>query len=352
MTTIEERLRGALAEEAEATSVDVLRMRDELTDRLDRRQRRSWVLPSVAASVLVVAALGGVQVLRGEDTPQTVSPSGGVDDEFSCPQTRQVDLSGTQDEFRPDLVGRTPAAVADEYNAPRWEFLEDGDTARLQLGNADGSLGSETRYERRGGEWRIVSSEACGNGSPGTPTSEALRLGVHGSEPWPATDALSIGSPRRSPVLVDDRGVYDYSGLVTRHRTIYIEPCGQAICYAVGQPDSSVVGRLPVFSGRSEGLIGEICSFYLPDDTVGRKSPYRLIAAWDALGSSTRFVVRGEGPGPRGAGGSAYEGVSFGDASWGPQEVWLALVPRTTELSAQLWQGETPARVEAVPDAC
>ncbi len=352
MTRIEDWLRDALAEEADATSVDALRMRDELTDRLEVRPRRRRVLPLVAAAVLVTGGLAvGFQTLGDDDDLAEPASKGEVDSEFSCHDTEQVDLSGKQDEFLPDLTRATPAELAREYNAPRWEFEEDGDTASLRLGNADGTLGSETRYERSHDEWRMLSSEACGSGSPETPTPASLRLGTHGPEPWPAADALSIGQPSRNSVLVDDRAVYDYSGLVMRHRSIYIEPCGLAICYAVGQPDSSVTGRMPVFSGRAEGFIGEICSFYLPDDMVGRESPYRLIAAWDALGTSTRFVVDGNGSGPRG-GAPPIEGVRFSDPSWGPQEVWLALVPYTGELTAQLWHGETPLAAEPVRPTC
>ena len=158
MTRIEDRLRKALADEGDARSVDVLRMRGELTDRLDVKPRRRRVLPLVAAAVLLTGgAVVGVQTLDdGDGKPDTASP-GEVDSEFSCPETQSVDLSGAQDEFLPDLTRWTPAQVAKEYDAPRWEFVEDGDTARLRLGNADGTLGSETRYERRGasgGCWR------------------------------------------------------------------------------------------------------------------------------------------------------------------------------------------------------
>ena len=41
--------------------------------------------------------------------------------------------------------------------------------------------------------------------------------------------------------------------------------------------------------------------------------------AWDALGQTTDFSVTGPG--------GNYEATSFQHESWGPQQVWLALVP-------------------------
>ena len=317
MSGIEDRLRAALHEAADARSVDVMRMRDELNDRLGPPTRRPRKLAAlVAAAVLAGGAVVGVQVLPGDGDGRTVAPAGGVDPQFSCEHTTHVDLSGGQDEFVPDLVGRTPAEVAREHDAPRWEFVEDGDTATLRLGNEDGTLGSESRYELRDGEWRLRSSVVCDNGTPAAPTADALALGLHGSEPWPARDALAAGESGTASVLVDDRPVYDYSGLVTRHRSIYMAPCGIRLCFAVGQPDSGVVDRMQT---RNAGVLGTMCSFFQPDDLVGRTSPYALLVAWDALGGTTDFSVSGPG--------GTYRGTSFTDPSWGPAQAWLALVP-------------------------
>ncbi|HWM74496.1 MAG TPA: hypothetical protein VNQ53_12180 [Nocardioides sp.] len=322
MTRIEDRLRSALTEEADARTVDVLRMRDELNDRLGGHSRRRRVLPMVAAAVLLTGgAVVGVQTLRDDDAPPVTAPSDAVDDEFSCAETRPVDLSGGQDEFVPDLAGRTAAQVAREYDAPLWEFVEDGNEARLRLGNTDGTLGSETRYRRRGGEWQMVSSVACGNGTPAAPTSDALRLGAHVKEPWPANGLLSVGTQGAAPILVDDRPVFDYSGLTTRHRAIYLAPCGIRLCFAVGQPDGVILPKLATYSGRDAGILGPMCDFFVPDDLVGRESPYALLVAWDAIGRTSDFSVSGPG--------GTYEGKPFTDPSWGPQRVWLALVPTT-----------------------
>lgn len=320
MTRIEDRLRNALAEEADGTSVDVLRLRDELTDRLDVRPRQRRVLPLVAAAVLLMGgAVVGVETLGNDDSNPDTASAGKVDTEFSCPETQSVDLSGAQDEFLPDLTKWTPAEVAKEYGAPLWKFVEDGDTARLRLGNADGTLGSETHYQRRNGEWQMLAATACGNGTPAAPTSDALRLGAHVAEPWPANGLLSVGTRGMTPLLVDDRPVYDYSGLTTRHRAIYLAPCGLRLCFAVGNPDGVILPKLRTFSGRDSGILGNMCHFFEPDDLVGRSSPYVVLVAWDALGQTTDLTVAG----PDGT----YDGVSFTDESWGPQQVWLALVP-------------------------
>jgi hypothetical protein len=317
MSGIEDQLRAALHDAANARSVDVLRMREELKERLGPPTRRPRKLGAlVAAAVLVGGAVVGVQALRDDGDGRTVAPTGGVDATFSCPHTNHVDLPGSQDEFVPDLVGRTPAEVAREYDAARWEFVEDGDAATLLLGNADGTLGSETRYQRRDGEWRMRSSVVCDNGTPAAPTSDALALGLHGSEPWPASGALSVGEGGTASVLVDDRPVYDYSGLVTRHRSIYMAPCATRLCFGVGQPDSVVVDRMQT---RNVGVLGTMCSFFQPDDLVGRTSPYALLVAWDTHGRTTDFSVSGPG--------GSYEGTSFTDKSWGATQVWLALVP-------------------------
>ncbi len=315
MTRIEDRLRGALADEAETRTVDVPRLRADLDARLARPRRRSRTLPAAAAAVLLVGGgLVTIQVL-GDDSPSDPASSGEVDNEFSCPYTEQVDVSG-QDEFVPDLVGRTPAQVAREYDAPHWEFVPSGDSALLRLGNDDGTLGSETRYERRDDEWRMTTAVACSNGTAVQPGSEPLRLGTRGPTARPRPDFGFGGA--NAPVLVDSRPVYGPSGLVTMHRGLYLVPCGLGLCFATDGQDA-IGDRMPTFSGRSEGILGTMCWFFVPDTGVGRASPYALMVAWDALGQTTGFSVAGPG--------GTYEGKSFTDPSWGPQQVWLALVP-------------------------
>jgi hypothetical protein len=314
MTRIEDRLRDALAEEAEARAVDVPRLRADLDERLARPRRRSRLLPAAAAAVLLVGGgLVAVQVTRGDDGPAGSASAGQVDDEFSCPYTEHVDLSGSQDEFLPDLVDRAPAEVAREYDAARWEFVVSDDTARLRLGNDDGTLGSDTRYQLRDDEWRMTTSEACSNGTPVTPGSDTLRLGTHGYPPKPAPE---FGADK-DPVLVDDRPVYARSGLVSDHRSLYVAPCGAGLCFATSSQDA-IGDRMPTTGGVE--ILGTMCWFFVPDPLVGRASPYALLVAWDPSGRfATDFSVTGPG--------GTYDGVSFNDPSWGNQQVWLALVP-------------------------
>ena len=297
MTRIDDRLRKALAEEADSTSVDVLRMRDELTDRLDVKPRRRRVLPMAAAAMLLTGgAVVGVQTLGGDDSRPDAASPGEVDSEFSCPETQSVDLSGAQDEFLPDLTRWTPAEVAREYDAPRWELDEDGDTARLRLGNADGTLGSETRYERRDGEWQM---RGCGRRAATAPRRHRppRRSGsAHMSRSHGRPRVSSRSEPRgAASVLVDDRPVYDYSGLTTRHRAIYVAPCGIQLCFAVGRPDGVILPKLRTFSGRDAGILGNMCHFFEPDDLVGRSSPYVVLVAWDATGRTTDLTIAGPG---------------------------------------------------------
>ena len=47
-------------------------------------------------------------------------------------------------------------------------------------------------------------------------------------------------------VLVDDRAVYDYSGLVTRHRSMYVALCGARLCWETGRPTEMARPRADV----------------------------------------------------------------------------------------------------------
>jgi hypothetical protein len=309
MTPIETRLGRALGETAEAREVDVERMRVELNDRLTAAPttRRRRALPALAAAAAVVVITGTVVALRtiggGDGGWAGDAGVGQVDSTFTCPSQIPVDLSGAQDEFLPDLSNRRPADVAEEYGAPRWRFEDDGTTARLLLGNADGSLGSITTYERGDGNWAMVEATACGSGAPGVPTADGLRLGEHGGEPWPAKGALDPAPGDAQPVLLDDRAVYDYSGLVRRHRSIYVQPCGQRLCWVTGEPKSIVRDRL------TPGRLHDVSDlFFLPDDMVGRTNPLELMAYWSPRGgpamSSMQTVTH-----PSWDGGKLYVGL-------------------------------------------
>lgn len=310
-TRIETRLSRALAETAEARDVDVDRMRVDLSERLGTTPlvRRRRALPALAAAAAVVVLAGTVVGVRtlGGDGGEVASDDGKgqVDAVFSCPSQVAVDLSGAQDEFLPDLSDRRPAEVAEEYAAPRWRFDEEGDTARLLLGNADGSLGSLTTYERVDDQWVMRESTACGDGTPGAPTNDAMQLGLHGGEPWPATGMLNPGGKNVNPVLIDDRAVYDYSGLVERHRSIYVAPCGQRLCWVTGQPRSIVTDRL-----TPDRLHDVSDLFFLPDDMVGRTNPLKVTAYWSPEGDGYRGSM-----------------TAFSDPSWGAGVLYAGIEP-------------------------
>jgi hypothetical protein len=309
MTPIETRLSRALGETAEAREVDVERMRVELNDRLATTPPtpRRRALPALAAAAAVVVVTGTVVAVRtlggGSGDLATDAGVGEVDTSFACPAQTPVDLSGAQDEFLPDLSDRRPADVAEEYGAPRWRFEDDGATARLLLGNADGSLGSITTYQRADDEWAMVEATACGNGTPSAPTADELRLGEHGVEPWPAKGILDPAPGDAEPLLLDDRPVYDYSGLVKRHRSIYVQPCGQRLCWVTGQPKSIVSDRL---TPNRRHDVSDL--FFLPDDMVGRTNPLEVSAYWSPDGGPEMDSMR-----------------SFTHPSWGRGKLYVGV---------------------------
>ena len=122
--------------------------------------------------------------------------------------------------------------------------------ATLRLGNADGSLGSATTYRKAGDGWEPVTAQVCtgAGGSPGGPTAEELRLGLHGVEPWPRAKMLS-GDEIRTGVFIDDRPTYNYAGIIDTHRSIWVTPCGNRMCWNSGRPDSMVFAHWPPDDG-------------------------------------------------------------------------------------------------------
>lgn len=321
MSRIEDRLKEALGQEAESREVDASALlaatRQRLPVRRARRRAPVALVASAAALAVAVAGVGlGIDRLGGDDR---VASDGSVATVFTCPEQQDVDLSGAQDEFVPDLRDRSPAQVAEENGAPRWRFTEDGDTARLYLGNADGTLGSLTTYTRADGAWVMARSTVCGNGSPATPTSDGLRLGVRDTEPHPPQNALATGDRGLTPVLVDDRSVYDYSGLVTRHRSLYVAPCGARFCWSSGQPGSAITTQSPTGYGDERAGLRDLSGiFFLADDMVGRDQPFVFLAIPDQPGA-TAFEVT--------AGSQDYSGARLTDPGWGGRAVWVALAP-------------------------
>ena len=251
MTPIESRLSRALGETAEARDVEVDRMRAELNDRLTATPpvRRRRALPALAAAAAVVVITGtavGLRTLGGDDGDRASDTGDGqVDSEFTCPAQVPVDLSGGQDEFLPDLSDRRPADVAEEYAAPRWRFEDEGDTARLLLGNADGSLGSITTYDRVDGKWTMVDSTVCGDGTPGVPTTDALQLGRHGGDPWPrrgCSTRPAVGRRRCSSMTVRSTTTPGWSSGIARStpRRAVSACAGSRGCRTASSPPASL----------------------------------------------------------------------------------------------------------------
>jgi hypothetical protein len=311
--SIEERLTRVLAQEAEQVDVDVTELRHRTRERLvdsghrsTGRRRLSGPL-AAAAAVAVLVVGGGVLGSRladgdsGADEPAAPVTGGRAHDvatRFTCPEHAPVDLSGAQDEFVPTLGTGNPGRLAESLDAPRYVFEVTGRRAELRLGNADGTLGSVASYRRAGDAWDLVSAEACtGTGtSAAPPTAHDLQPGTHGVAPHPPQGALAFGADEGEPVMVDDRPVYDYSGLVTRHRTIYAAPCGdRKMCWRAGDPTSGLIGRRPTRtpSGGSSGdpNVQDVGEFLvLPDDLVGRSNPLGMWAVYDD-GDGTTFAA-------------------------------------------------------------
>ena len=342
MTEHEDRLVRALTAEAERRDVDAHALLAATRERLVRTSRPARRLsPLVAAAAAVVLAASGAVALGvagpgPRDDGGAAAERGDVEHSFSCPDRLPVDVSGAQDEFLPRLDGRGPAAVAKEYGAPRWDFVEEGERARLYLGNEDGTLGSVSSYSRDGDAWSLREATACGNGSPEAPTADGLRLGRHGGEPWPARDVLDAGGRDAAvSVLVDDRAVYDHSGLTLRHRSIYAAPCGPRLCVAIGQPDSGTRQEIRL---RTDGAVTtfEVCGFFVPDDMVGRAAPYRLVGVWDPTGAGTAMEAASvqattladmQRRPALDTLGDTFAGAVREDPSWGGGRLWLSLLP-------------------------
>ena len=343
---IEDRVARALASEAERIDVDVEELRARTGDRLTAarvaegapvRPARGPLLLAVAASVALAAAAAVFLGTGDRLGPATDPDPGDVESTFSCPVQRDIDVtSGAQDEFLPRLGRGGPAAVADEYHAPRWDFVEDGSRATLRLGNDDGSLGSITTYRAAGDGWTPVSAIACGSSdTPGVPTRDELRLGTHGYPPY-----KSSMSPRfydGASVFLDDRAVYDYSGLVIRHRSMYVAPCGARLCWDTGRPTSMVTARLradvPTIAQDVSSL------FFEPDDLVGRANPFGMWAVWDPDGT-VRALRAGLG------GGVVRQSQTFTDPSWRGAVLYVVVAPRagTRWVEAVTAAGETVRR--------
>lgn len=286
---LEERVSRALHEQADRVDVDLQRLYAGTRARTAStpRPRLRPVLGAVAATTALV--LGGVAVATWGDGVRVGQPAGsepaegGVDTEFSCAQQRSFDFAdpppGQDDEFLPS-VDRGPAAAARDVGAPRYEYVEDGGTATLWMGNSDGSLANVSTFTRVDGEWLRESATRC-LGSADSIVAEdgrSLLLGEHGVTPWPADKMLDPRYTTGEPVLVDDRPYYDVAGLMA-HRSIYAAPCQRGVCWAAGNPTSMMVDDRPVRADLKPVDVSDL--FLPPDEMVGKNNPFGLWALYD-----------------------------------------------------------------------
>jgi hypothetical protein len=325
---VEELLTRTLAAEADAREVDVPALHHRVMSRLAEEppQRRRTPLLAAAAAVVLLgggAALG-VSLLGpdGDDVRLHSSESEGeVATEFDCPQVNVIDFRTTDDDgFLPDLSrGAGPADVARTERAPTYAFVVDGEVATLRLGDEDGSLGSITTYDRVDGRWEMRTAEVCsGSGDvPLAPTAGADELGRHGVDPWPAR---RFGLGGEVPAgFVDDRPYYNLAGVLEGHRSMWVEPCGDAAwCWVSGEPDSYLsTGRLrsSLEIGRPHVMSGLLVD---PDLMVGRDNPLGLWAH-DLTGPGTFSAVLRDG--------SRVDAVEISEPGWGDRRMLVVLAP-------------------------
>jgi hypothetical protein len=291
---VEERLRDALSEQADALDVDLLRMHAEIRARgtaVSPPRRRPNLL--VAACLLLVAGtavagawLAGVGPGHLTDPATDRSQRGHVDSSFSCVHQRTWRFEEGRaiggDGFVPDLADG-PAAMARLVGAARYDLAVHEDEATLRLGNSDGTLASRSHFVRGPDGWVPVRALTCrGDGSPlvDGPGGDADRLLSRPATPGAAQDRpLRLRDVGDGARLLDSRGYYDVSGLV-HDRALWAGPCGRKLCVRAGVRDSYVAAD--VTPGVRPTDLTSV--FLPPDDMVGIAPPYAfvVVAAADA----------------------------------------------------------------------
>jgi len=334
MSTVEALIR-ALAEEAGAVEVDVLRLHHEfLARRVDHEPKRRRTPLLLAAAAATVAVTIGCFVVTHHDPQLAAEGSNGtVATTFACPEVASIDFATeTDDGFLPDLShGATPADVARQEHAPTYVFDVDGDRAQLRLGNADGSLGSVTTYDLVDGRWEMRTAQVCSGvgDQPLTDVPGALTLGQHGQTPWPAD---RFGTMHADAAFVDDRPYYNLAGVIEGHRSMYVEPCGRHWCWYAGEPDSFL--RDWRNSTVDSGVPIDVSKLLVnPDMMVGRKNAF---AVWAMDGTSDQlrsFSVTLDD-------GTVIEATTFTSPSWDGRRVLVVLAPAAELVSLQATYGD------------
>jgi hypothetical protein len=291
---VEERLTQALSDQAERIDADVQRMYAGTMRRVAKprvRRSRGRLEPLLVTVAVLALLVGSVAIIQHRGLrvfgPAGTSKVGGVSTSFTCEGQVKVGDAGRQqdDSFLPSLDSG-PQAAADDADAPRYSYVENGDVATLRLGNADGSLASVSTFRRSSGGWDLVTTTKCAAGDGGilVPGDGPLRLGTRETTPY------SAGSLVRDPasaVLVDDRSSYDVAGLA-KHRTMWASQCGNRICLVDGTPTGFVSTEI-----KAARAPEDITSLLLdPDSMVGRTPGLVLWVVYDADRSLSSVVMR------------------------------------------------------------
>jgi hypothetical protein len=327
---VEDLLTRALAEEAEERQVDVPALHRETMRRLPAaspHRRTPLLAAAAAAAVVITGTVVTLSSLPGDrdDVIATDDARGVVADEFACPQVGRIDFRTTEEDgFLPDLSnGRTPADVARVEGAATYEFTVQGDTAMLRLGGEDGALGSVTHYALVDGTWEMQFADICaGSGDlPLAPTSDVLKLGTHGTAPWPAEDLAPTRFGELPAAFVDDRPYFNLAGVVEGHRSMFVRPCeGAGWCWYSGEPGSFLVTDPPLASSAVVGRPHDVSDFLVdPDLMVGRENPY-AIWAYDVTGPSSFAAVLRDG--------TRVAVVEVSQPSWEGKKVLVVLAVR------------------------
>ncbi|MGA9747683.1 MAG: hypothetical protein WBQ50_09560 [Nocardioides sp.] len=282
--SVEQRLRKALADEAEAHDVALTALYVATRDRVHSRTVRTAAsrrVPRVATVLVACAALLAVvgvgAALMGGPPARDESVSavdGGVSTTFTCPRQRTIALDGSSDDdsFIPSLDDGA-ASTAGMVGAPRYRVQVEGDRAFLLLGNGDGSLASRSEFARDDG-WRPVRASVCtGETSILLPGSDDADLTRREIPAFALGDPLTEGA---AGVELDVRAYYDSAGLV-RRQGMRVGACGKRLCIDIGVRDSYVAAR--VGPGATPRDLTD--AFLPPDEMVGKAAPYTFTVVPD-----------------------------------------------------------------------
>ncbi|CAN5222381.1 hypothetical protein BH18ACT9_BH18ACT9_06020 [soil metagenome] len=224
----------------------------------------------------------------------------------------------TDDYFVASLRGG-PQTQADLGEAPRFEYVEQGERAFLRFGNRDGTLATLSEFRLVDGEWTRWRSKVCtgADGGIAVPLVDELALGKRAEAPYPVN---IMGGAPVSAVLLDDRQYYNGGGLI-RHRSIYLERCERQICVtAIHHPTSALLTQT---RARDAGRPRDMSTLFWPaDELVGRTNRHSLYVLYDPEDAIAE--IRGDLDDA-----SKVSSAAFTDGSW-PGTVHAVLLREST----------------------